>query len=152
MGLDMYLYRKTYVKNWDFMTPEQLTHITITKGPNGDPYPGIDVSKISEIVEQVAYWRKANEIHDWFVQHCQNGVDDCKEYYVTREQLKELVDLCKEVLADKRSAEKKLPTKSGFFFGSTDYDEWYLEDLKSTIEQLTPLLDQPGDYYYQSSW
>ena len=28
------------------------------------------------------------------------------------------------------------PTHEGFFFGSTEYDEYYFADLESTIEQL----------------
>ena len=30
--------------------------------------------------------------------------------------------------------EDVLPTRAGFFFGSTDYDEYYIEDLKQTME------------------
>ena len=32
MGLDMYLTRKTYVKQWSHQTPEERFEITITKG------------------------------------------------------------------------------------------------------------------------
>jgi hypothetical protein len=31
-------------------------------------------------------------------------------------------------------AEFELPTAEGFFFGDTDYDEYYIQDLKDTIE------------------
>jgi hypothetical protein len=158
MGLDMYLHRKTYVQNWPFNKPEQHVDITITKG--GEPYPGIEIDKIKYIVEEVGYWRKANQIHQWFVDNCQNGVDDCGEYYVTVNQLEQLVDICKKVLADPSKADKLLPTQGGFFFGSTDYNEWYIQDLQNTIDQLTPLIEAPTDenglpffdYYYHSSW
>lgn len=153
MGLDMYLLRKTYVKNWDHYPPEQRTTVAVTLG--GKPHPGIDPSKVRYIEEEVAYWRKANEVHQWFVENAQDGTDDCGEHYVSREQIAELVETCRRVLADHSLAAEELPTQAGFFFGGTDYDEWYFKDLESTIEQLTPILastDTSGDYYYHSSW
>lgn len=33
-------------------------------------------------------------------------------------------------------ASETLPTMAGFFYGSTDYDEWYLNDVKDVIENL----------------
>ena len=46
-----------------------------------------------------------------------------------------------KVLVDSSVAEKILPTQSGFFFGSTVYDELYVEDLKNTIEQIDKILE-----------
>jgi hypothetical protein len=49
-----------------------------------------------------------------------------------------------------------LPTTPGFFFGSTDYDEYYYQDTKDTIEFLEKEMDADGkfngDYYYEASW
>src|ERR1017187_4553583 len=47
---------------------------------------------------EVAYWRKANAIHGWFVNNVQNGIDQCQESVVTREQLNELLSVCYEVI------------------------------------------------------
>jgi hypothetical protein len=77
------------------------------------------------IAINVCYWRKANEIHNWFVQNIQNGEDDCNSYFIPREKLKELVNLCKTVKQTKNT--DLLPTQSGFFFGSTEHDEYYYE-------------------------
>jgi hypothetical protein len=46
------------------------------------------------------------------------------------------------------------PTASGFFFGGTEYDEYYIEQVNETIELIEGLLkeDENGDYYYQASW
>lgn len=183
MGLDMYLNRRSYVENWDHMKAEYLHEITIKRG--GKIREDIDPKRISYIEEQVAYWRKANSIHNWFVEHVQDGEDDCGTYNVSTEQLKELVDACNQVLntvetvegdvhtgtiytpdggivhetekgevvAQPKIAESVLPTKSGFFFGSTSYDKYYLEDLRETVKMLTPLLeDEEGEYTYHSSW
>jgi hypothetical protein len=181
MGLDMYLKKKTYVKNWSHMEPEQLHKVTVKKG--GKVVKEIQPDRISSIEEQVAYWRKENHIHAWFVNNVQGGEDDCREYSVSREQLKELVDTCEKVLASLDNSPKKkvkvkvgwqggkelyedidvyvntelaeelLPTQAGFFFGGTEYDEWYVKGLENTLNQITPLLsEEEGDFYYQASW
>lgn len=51
------------------------------------------------IMKQVGYWRKANEIHNWFVENVQDGEDDC-DYHneCTREILEDLLHTCKIVL------------------------------------------------------
>lgn len=149
----MYLSRKTYVKNWDYMKPEDKHKISV-EGPSAK---GIKPERISHITEDVMYWRKANAIHQWFVDNVQNGEDDCKEYSVSREQLEELLSLVKKTLMFKPNKEKAaelLPTQAGFFFGSEDYDEYYWSDLEETRDSLIKLLKEPdtGDFYYQSSW
>ena len=119
------------------------------------------------IIETVADWRKANHIHKWFVDKVQDGVDDCGIYEVTKEQLEELLDVCKEVMnnsslvkgeyiKDSSVAEELLPTTEGFFFGSTQYDKWYIEDIKYTIEVVENLLNttdfENEIIMYNSSW
>src|SRR6266705_4914218 len=101
MGLDMYLYKKLYVKNWDHTRPEERHSITVTKG-DGSQYPKriLDPSKITYVVSEAGYWRKANQIHNWFVSNVQNGTDDCATYYVSQEQLQKLLDTVRKVLAD----------------------------------------------------
>jgi hypothetical protein len=104
---------------------------------------------------KIGYWRKANAIHDWFVQNCQDGNDDCREAYVPIEKLEELRNICKMVLGNHALASEHLPTSSGFFFGSTDYDEWYYKDLESTVEIIDNALSKISDewtFAYQSSW
>jgi hypothetical protein len=150
MGLDMYLVRKTYVKNWEHMSPEEKHTITIT----GPAASWIQESRISEVVEEVAYWRKFNALHNWFVNRCQNGVDDCRDAYVEREVLEELVQLLTDVLNDPDSARERFPPQSGFFFGSTEIDDWYWSDVRETRDLIEKLLKETprSDYYYHSSW
>lgn len=93
MGLDMYLRRRKYIgANYEFRNVKGTIDITI----DGKKVP-IDFNKVSRIEEAVGYWRKANAIHNWFVNNVQEGVDDCKEYWVSIEKLQELLDLCKKV-------------------------------------------------------
>lgn len=115
------------------------------------------VKKVEGAEIEIAYWRKANQIHNWFVLNCQNGVDDCRETKVSRKTLMKLLADCKEVLKEyntKKSIEI-LPTKRGFFFGGTLYDKWYYKDIKDTVELIENLekeLREDEDIYYYSSW
>ena len=191
MGLDMYLTRKFYVKNWDHMGPDEKHQITITKG--GKP-SGIPTDRIREVETDEIYWRKANAIHRWFVDNCQGGVDDCRSAYVEREKLQELLDLVTrvikssklkasmirngytidekgkkkyrmvkgKVMTNTKLAKELLPTQSGFFFGDTEYDQYYYEDLVFTRDEIIRVLAEDakaredglrtGDFYYHSSW
>ena len=55
-------------------------------------------SKKSTIFETVASLEKANQIHAWFVNNIQNGVDNNSYYFVTEDDFLELKDICEEVL------------------------------------------------------
>lgn len=152
MGLDMYLERKTYVKNWNQDKKERFD-ISVKRG--GKKYNNIDASRVKMIVEEVGYWRKANAIHRWFVSNVQDGEDDCKEYEVSEKQLEELLSLCKQVKSDPKEAPSLLPTQSGFFFGSTEYGEYYMEDIDNTInivESCLGMNNADSWFVYSSSW
>lgn len=154
MGLDMYLTGKRYMSKYfdkeDTARIEKVNEVFGFQGEEDADYNAVEVSF------RVGYWRKANQIHQWFVDNVQDGVDECQEAYVSREQLQELVDVCKTVLADMSKAEELLPTQSGFFFGGTDYDDWYKGDLEYTVERIEKILKDPAlekaSFYYQSSW
>lgn len=104
---------------------------------------------------RVGYWRKSNQIHKWFVDNIQKGVDDCGDYYVSEDDLKKLLTICNEALESK-SPEIILPTTSGFFFGSTEYDEYYRQDLEETKQIIEKWLafhnKDRYDLFYHSSW
>jgi hypothetical protein len=149
MGLDMYLYAGKFISN----TPpfkEGTRHEEIVDALDAQGFAkGHIVTQM-----EVAYWRKANAIHGWFV----DGEDnDCSPIQVTRENLIRLRDVCKELLVDKDAdkAEELLPPMSGFFFGSTGIDEWYWENVQETATLLDNILTEvPEDwsFEYQASW
>ena len=152
MGLDMYLDNRKYIG-----ANHEHNNITgnIELFRDGKEI-NINFDKVVYVVERVAYWRKANAIHNWFVENIQDGVDDCKEYYVSITQLHNLLDKVDAVLNDHSLASTILPSKSGFFYGSVAYDEWYFEDLEYTKKILEEMLQDKdsknGEYYYHSSW
>ena len=70
--------------------------------------------------------------------------------------MEELLELVNRVLADPKLAPELLPTGSGFFFGGTDYGDYYIDDLEYTKEIIEKVLNdeslQNYDFFYQSSW
>ena len=143
MGLDMYLTREHYAKNFDFMSADERWAISIS-GPEE-----IDVSKVVSISEEIHCWYGARSIHQWFVENVQGGEDNCARYWVSVEQLQELAENCRRVLEDPSLAKELLPPADAFFFGPTPTEE-YLEELRDTLAAIKDLPD--GDYYYTSSW
>lgn len=154
MGLDMYLSAKKYLsKYFDAEDTGKINAINDIFGVAGQEDGDFGAQ---EVTFRVAYWRKANAIHQWFVDNVQDGVDECQEAFVPREKLEELMALCKQIIAEPRKGEELLPTQGGFFFGSTEYDEWYMADVKHTAERLEKILTDQAlmkmDFYYHSSW
>ena len=171
MGLDMYLYKKTYVKNWDHNPEDRKTSVSVKLG--GKKHPSVNPKKVTNIEEEVGYWRKANQIHQWFVSNVQGGEDNCQESYVDVENMKTLLQTCLAIknetkvkdgmITNPEFAEELLPTQGGFFFGGEEYDDCYMEEINDTIKILetellkveelsklpTPII---SDYYYRASW
>jgi hypothetical protein len=161
MGLDMYLRASEYVSRNDWSRNEKGE---IRDNPNWLFTQIVETLELENIIDNtgfsgmtidlpMGYWRKANQIHNWFVTNLADGVDECQVITVRREDLEQLKELCIEVIANKSLAEDLLPTGAGFFFGSTTYDEYYYGDLMDTIGIITRCLESKFDYFeYQASW
>lgn len=165
MGLDMYLIKKK----------------------KESPVPVSAMEYTEWTANKLGHWRKANQIHKWFVDNIQNGVDDCGYYQVKKEDIEKLRSICDtilekaiikkdkitngktltengwepiyedgEVIVNKELCEELLPTADGFFFGSQEYNNYYLEDIKETIDILSEVLEtvdfENEEVYYTSSW
>lgn len=128
MGLDIYFYR---VKR------EAVNNMTSTREVFNLINEGIDC----------AYFRKANFIYAYFDYLIDSDTECC---IVDRDEIESLFDACGLVLERRNEegfAEQVLPTRAGFFFGSTYYDEWYYNKVQSCYEQMKIILDewQDGD-------
>jgi hypothetical protein len=143
MGLDMYLKGKVYL---DYNSTNRAEIAKMIDLPEFEA---------NSVEIELGYWRKANHIHKWFVDNVQNGVDNCGEYFVRKADLEMLLTVCEQVLKNVTNANTLLPTQSGFFFGSVEYDDWYIEDVQDTIKIIKRALSLDSkfiDFYYRSSW
>lgn len=105
----------------------------------------------------VGYFRKVNFLVKYF-EELGFDVENQTPLYITKEQAVELRNRCRSVLDDHSLAEELLPTMSGFFFGGTDYDEYYFDDVEQVLkyceETLLPMFDNLGEResIYFSTW
>jgi hypothetical protein len=161
MGLDMYLQRRKIMEQQAFSDAHD--------------------DKLSGVI----YWRKANAIHKYFVDYGalqSNGAPNVGYYYIDRQHLINLIERITAILngekhietdtyfdivemkevskqveynLNKELASELLPTESGFFFGSTEYDIWYHRNLARTLDLLKAELAAVPDnetWYYYASW
>jgi hypothetical protein len=151
MGLDMYLTAEKFFYTYK---DEQEIDTTIKHISGIEDLTTDDFSSMLRL--PIIYWRKANAIHNWFVNNVQDGKDDCGTYNVSFDQLEELQEAISEVI-NGTPPEEVLPAIPGFLFGSTDYNDWYYQDLRKTEEKLNKLISQKEklrgwSFYYHSSW
>ena len=187
MGLDMYLERFPRYKHY---TPEQACSVNyhLDYGAEVKSLPPKKdweaLNNMCKSREEIGYWRKANAIHQWFVNRVQDGIDDCAYHKeVTKDDLLALRKICLKILDgcklvdgqvisywdgnmtphyvngkvvdNTELCEELLPTQSGFFFGDTNYTEYYLDDVKETLEIVENALETDFEnyaVYYVSSW
>ena len=183
MGLDMYLEgsfsTRAYIQPTDqqYADMREGKEVTVKRSPELEDALtaiGFETAPIDHEYNHMTYvfpiitWRKANAIHKFFVDTCQEGNDNCQRHYVSRENLEELLEIIDEILEIKDSTERitkakeLLPTDiEGCFFGSEEYDDWYfenLEDTKKVLDKLFAYEETAEDghhfdnFYYQSSW
>ena len=101
--------------------------------------------------EEDAYFRKVNFIYKYF----QFKLVD-EQCFIEKEDLLDIIERCEQVLADDTKAEELLPTQCGFFFGSTDYDDYYFDNVADCKKQMEHLLEDFDDntdiIYVVMSW
>lgn len=126
IGLDQYVFRSTTVTNDDGEEERPL----------------------------LAQFRKENWLNAAIESIVGHEVENCVDVTITRAQIEEVLKRINMVLKDHDLAPALLPTQSGFFFGGTDYDEWYFDGLKRTRRILANILDGNADeeFIYTIWW
>lgn len=145
----MYLYARRFV--WDDPSPENNAEVkAVAKLLCNDVHP----QRVKYIIERCGYWRKVNWLHGWFVDNIQEGVDNCKEAYIKRDQLRGLLNSVEQAL--KTGDHSMFTPRQGFFFGSENMsEEEWKEDLQQTADILNACFNdysKDWEFYYQSSW
>jgi hypothetical protein len=152
MGLDIYYSKckraewkkhEEQLKEYESLPSDEREDVALHPDRNFDP-------------EEIGYFRKVNFLIPFF-----DYSENCEYKEITRDELEELERKCAIVSAaipkvnedgekiywdeDIARAKKLLPTTSGFFFGSTDYDEWYFEDVKQVLDWVIGVLAELQD-------
>lgn len=131
MGLDMYLEGRTFIPtNWQH--PEQDEHR--------------DGFRVQGTILEIGYWRKHPNLHGFIVQTFANGVDECQEIELGKEQMEQIIAATKE---------KRLPHTEGFFFGQSDgsEDEETIHTFEKAIQWLEGQTDKEWrSVIYRASW
>ena len=89
--------------------------------------------------------------------NCKNK-DICKYRNISKFENGKVIPIMEDGkrVKDSSIAEKLLPSCSGFFFGGTEYDEYYVSEIKETIDIITKALEttdfEKEMIYYVSSW
>lgn len=163
MGLDMYFYaRKTTYKS--FSEWDQNRKVDETNYPKDLKifsdyiYDRNFKSVETETRYQIGYFRKFNALHSYIVRTFANGEDNCQDIFLSQEDVVKIKAALDSVLETptEESAKELLPTQSGFFFGGTDYDEFYFEDVKDAADLMQSFLDnfdfENYQLVYRASW
>lgn len=137
----MYLNGKKFYWTVDYDHPE--------KNPSEDGF------RLSEKILQLGYWRKHPNLHGYIVENFAEGKDDCREIWLSRENLEDIIRAIKE---------DRLPHTEGFFFGESyhedipgwskkEVDEESIKILEKAIAWMDEKEDKVSrDVIYQASW
>lgn len=118
---------------------------------------GLDIFFTKKRSEHIGYFRKVNFLVGYF-EGLGFDVENQTPLEISKEDAEVLLSRCKQVLKKHELAEELLPTTEGFFFGSTDYDDNYFEDVKAVRDyiknDLLPKFDelQDGEKIYFETW
>lgn len=148
MGLDMYLMKRSELirdENGEYVKPDDI---------------------------EVGYFRKFNALHNYITTVLTDHAGtNCEEINLSTEQLTDILETLEKAAAilekgvydaeansyDEDTCEQIeeffAPT-SGFFFGSTEIDDWFRDDVNDAIPVIRSVLDMSknGDKIYYYSW
>jgi len=163
MGLDMYLSEERYFSNYDHAEEKERARAhSVALAAGFDPAL-LDRNGSVTAAVNIAYWRKAHWLHEWFVNNIQNGEDNCGSHSVELEHLKEILDGCRAIMVFRATASiaDAEECMNDSFPCQYPHGEWIWESVQDTIDQLQLIVDraerEEGDgiwreYIYRSSW
>lgn len=116
-------------------------------------------SDCCEEESELAYYRKVNFLVAFFENNYNFERDHANYFTLNEDMIKDLIRRCELVFKDYNLAESILPTTAGFFFGSTDYDDYYYDNIVNVLLDMKNIIlpefknlkeDESIDFYI--SW
>ena len=178
MGLDMYLSARKHFEKVNWHTLQANDELTYNSPEAVYPQFNdlMELTQLTDVATDMygatvevtcAYWRKANQIHNWFVTNVQGGEDNCGEYYVPQDKLIELLAICKHSLETKDPNIKEKgpgwPTMDGNIVGVGVATEGFVGyypighevgsnmDYKMVMDWVQDIVSGPGDKIFHNS-
>lgn len=159
MGLDIYVNRlrrkygnvnefATDYKAFNKKVDAEWENSTLTYEKIEKKYDNLN----PRITKILAYFIKVNFLVSWFEKHC--GLDNNEIFSIFgKADIADLIETCEEVLTHREKDEDKgvqfakdnLPTCSGFFFGSTEYANWYFDDVECVLDDFSKIYENATD-------
>lgn len=112
------------------------------------------------INDHLCYWRKFNALHHYIAKNYGDlENDNCVDIHLEISDIEDILEILKkvqdtmktttktrldsrgneykeEVITNPKAVEKIFPTADGFFWGSTDYDDYYIDEVNRTVDVL----------------
>ena len=159
----MYFYaRKTTYKSfskWDKSSKVDETNYPEDLKTFSDYIYGRNFKSVQAVTQyQIGYFRKFNALHGYIVKTFANGIDNCQDIILYKEDVEQIKKVLDDVLKanTEEQAREILPIQSRFFFGETDYDEFYFQDVKDAAGLMQSFLDnfdfENYQLVYRASW
>ena len=110
---------------------------------------GLDLYFHRAKTKEIGYFRKVNFLIPFFENQLGCEIENLRKVKIDKDA-EELLKRCSAVLDDHSRAKELLPTQEGFFFGSTDYDDYYFEDVESVRDYVKDTLLPEFDVYMRN--
>lgn len=101
---------------------------------------------------EIGYFRKFNALFNW-VESNIKSIENCTDVPISKEDLVKLEIMLNQL--DTTNCAQLFPTQDGFFFGTTEYDEFYWEDvadLKVLVSQFLAEFDFEASQICFHAW
>ena len=100
---------------------------------------GLDIYFTKRKEEEIGYFRKVNFLVKYF-ENLGFDVENQTPFKVDKYDVKDLLNRCNQVLKNHDKASELLPTMELFFFGNTEYNEDYFNDVKEVRDYIKNIL------------
>lgn len=146
MGLDMeiryngeeviYMRKQNAIRRWFAENLDNFNDNDLTSVPK-NKFEEL-IATMEELVEEGGI----KDMYDNYVKCCEYGEEQCVMDAILLSFKTFVEEGGKRYENFVQKAEEFFPTQSGFFFGSTDYDEWYIEQVISYLYRFKLLYNE----------
>lgn len=143
MGLDMYFYEKTevgYLRKVNSIHTWIVNHCA--EGTDDCNYVELDSNSITELIDTIDKVCLASKMV--------KGKIVTSITFTGKKEIKHFETGM--IVKDPSVAKELLPNGEGFFFGSQEYNQYYISDLVEAKKILEKMQATGEDYLYRASW